>query len=127
MPKSTYLDTVVLNQALRGIPWSAPSTVYVALYTVAPTASGGGTEVSGGGYARQPVTFNAPVNQTCTSAGAVTFPIATAGYGTVVAFAILDAPTSGNMLYFSPLSASRSILVNDQVSFPAGQLVAVEA
>lgn len=127
MPKSNYLDTIVLNQALRAVPWTPPATVYVALFTVAPTGSGGGTEVSGGSYTRQPVTFGSPVSQTVASTAAVSFPIATATWGTIVAFAFFDDPTAGNMLYYANLSSSRAIGFNDQVTFPAGQLVATES
>jgi len=127
MPKSNYLNTVVLNEALRGVNWTPPSTVYLALFTVAPNASGGGTEVATGAYARQPVTFGTPVSQTVASTAAVTFPIATASWGTVTSFALFDAATAGNMLYFANLSAPRAIGVNDQMSFPIGQLVCVES
>jgi hypothetical protein len=126
MPKSNYLNTIVLNEALRGINWTPPTTVYLALFTVAPLASGGGTEVSGGAYTRQPVTFGIPVSQTVASTTAVTFPVATASWGTVTSFALFDAPTGGNMLYFADLSAPRSIGINDQMQFPSGQLVCVE-
>ena len=60
MPKSTYLDNNMLASALTNTPFTPPVTVYCALYTVIPTISGGGTEVSGFSYARQTVTFAAP-------------------------------------------------------------------
>jgi hypothetical protein len=127
MPKSLYLDTVVLNAALRNIPFTPPATVYVALFTTAPTSGGGGVEVSGGGYTRQPAPFAAPVGQVCASSADVVFPLASSPYGTVVAFALFDAPTGGNMLYFANLSSPRTIGINDQLRFPAGQLVATES
>ncbi len=126
MPKSNYLDNVVLN-LMRGVAYVPPTQVYVALFTVSPAASGGGVEVSAGSYARQLVTFNAPASQILTSATDVAFPIATVSYGTIVAFALFDQGVSGNMLYFAALSAPRLININDQVRFPAGQLVLVEA
>lgn len=127
MPKSLYLDTVVLNAALRNIAFTPPVTVYVALYTTAPTLVGGGVEVSGGSYSRQPVAFNAPVGQVCASTADVVFPLATAGWGAVVAYALFDAPTGGNMLYFANLSSPRTVSTNDQLRFPLGQLTATEA
>ena len=51
---SDYLEDKVLDHVFGGTAYTAPTTLYVALYTVAPTDTGGGTEVSGGAYARQP-------------------------------------------------------------------------
>lgn len=127
MPKTYYLDNNFLNQALRNTSWTPPATVYVALYIVSPGVGGGGTEVSGGSYARQLVTFAAPSNGSTASDIEVLFPIATSNWGTIVAFAFLDAPSGGNMLYFSTLSTPRVVAVSDQVRFPAGQLLCQEA
>jgi hypothetical protein len=51
-----YNEEGLLN-VLRGTayPLAATGSVYIALYTAAPTDAGGGTEVSAGGYARQAV------------------------------------------------------------------------
>ena len=127
MPKTYYLDNNFLNHALRNVAWVPPATVYVALYTVAPGVGGGGTEVAGGSYARQIVTFVSPSNGSTASSADVLFPVATAAWGTVVAFAFLDAASGGNMLYFSTLSTPRVVQVSDQVRFPAGQLLCQEA
>lgn len=127
MPKSHYLDNTFLNAALRGIPFTPPSTIYVALYTSAPTVSGGGTEVTGGGYIRQTVSFTTPVNGQVSNVLDVVFPIASAAWGTVMAFGLLDAPAAGNLLYYNLLSVPRLVSVNDQVRFPVGQLIASEA
>jgi len=127
MPKSYYLANAVVNAALRNTPFTLPATVYVAVYTVAPTPSGGGTEVGIGGYGRQTAVFSAPVNGSTSNTAEVLFPIASADWGTIVAFALFDASSGGNMLYFNNLSSSRDVLANDQLRFPAGQLVATEA
>ena len=127
MPKSYYLDNSFVNATLRNTPYTSPLVVYLALYTVAPTASGGGTEVSGGGYGRQPITFSAPVNGSTSNSADITFPIALADWGTVHAFGIFDVSSGGNLLYFGNLSAPRDILTADQAKFPAGQLVCSEA
>lgn len=115
--KSTYLENAILNHVLRNSALASPATVYVALYTVAPTDAGGGTEVTGGSYARQAVTFAAPVAGVCTNSGAVTFPSATANWGTVVAMGIFDASSGGNLLYYGNLTTSKIIDNGDQISF----------
>ena len=62
MAKSYYLDNALLEAALRAVSYTSPATVYVALYTAAPGPTGGGTEVSGGSYARTACTFGAASN-----------------------------------------------------------------
>ena len=54
---SDYLEDKVLDHVFGGNAFTAPTTLYVALYTVAPSDTGGGTEVSGGAYARQTGAF----------------------------------------------------------------------
>ncbi len=127
MPKSTYLDNNFINVGLRQTSFTPPSTIYVALYTAAPGVGGGGTEVSGGAYGRQTVTFSAPINGVTSNTVDINFPIATLDWGTIVAFALLDASSGGNLLYFGNLSSPRAISTNDQARFPAGQLTVTEA
>lgn len=124
--KSNYLETQILNHVLRNTAYSSPTTIYVALFTTAPTESGGGVEVTGGGYVRQPVTFTAPAPDSCSNNADVTFPMATLDWGTVEAFALFDQASGGNMLYFANLTAPRDILTNDQFRFPSGQLLVSE-
>ena len=125
--KTNYLEDALLNHVLRNTAYSSPATVYVGLYTVAPTDTGGGTEVSGYGYARQTVTFAAPVSGTCANSGAVTFPQASGGdWGTIVAMGIFDALTSGNLLYYGNLTTPKVVGNGDQISFPNGSLTVSE-
>lgn len=126
MPKSYYLEGNMINVALRGIPFAPPSASYVALYTTTPTKSGGGVEVFGGSYARQIVTWSPPTNGQSSNTMDVLFPVATALWGTVTSFALLDSPVAGNLLYFADLNAPRLVQINDQIKFPIGQLTVVE-
>ena len=126
MPKTLYLSTVMLNHTLRATPFTPPPAIYVALYTTAPTVALPGIEVAGGAYSRQPATFAAPVAGSVTNTADVVFPTATAQWGTIVAYALLDAPTGGNMLYFADFAAPRFIDVNDDAHFPTSQLLIQE-
>ena len=126
MPKTNYLDTVLLNHVLRAIPYTPPASIYVALYTTSPTPTSVGVEVTGGGYTRQVTTFTAPASGIVSNVLDVTFPIATLPWGTIVSFALLDAPTGGNMLYFGAFSTPRNVVTNDQPRFPTGSLVVSE-
>jgi len=96
---SNYLENALINATLRATTFTSPATVYVGLYTADPTDAGTGTEVSGGSYARQSVTFGAPSNGVSTNSAAVEFPQCTSTWGTVSHIGILDASTSGNLYY----------------------------
>lgn len=119
---SNYLENALINATLRATAYTAPTTVYVGLYTTDPTDANTGTEVSGGSYARTSVTFGAPSNGVTTNSGAVTFPTATGTWGTVGWIGILDAATSGNLLYHTPLTASKSITSGDIFTISIGNL-----
>lgn len=73
MAKSTYLDNALLNAVLVNTAYTSPATVYVALYTATPGPSGGGTEVSGGSYARTACTFSAASSGSLTNSADCTF------------------------------------------------------
>jgi hypothetical protein len=130
--KSDYLENKVLDHVLGGGDYTRPATVYAALFTVAPSDSGGGTEVAGGSYARASITNNA-TNFPAASGGAkangaaVTFATATAAWGEVKAYALFDAATSGNMLYWSLLDIAKEVYEDDTVSFPIGALTFTES
>jgi len=119
---SNYLENALINGTLRATSYTAPTTVYVALYTSDPTDADTGTEVSGGSYARQSVTFAAPSNGVSTNSADITFPTATAAQGTVTHIGIRDALTSGNLLYHTPLDASKTIDLGDIFKITTGNL-----
>ena len=121
MAFTDFLENKLVAHTFSATAYTSPSTVYVALYTVAPTDSTTGTEVSGGGYARQSASFTTTGNA-ATNASAIEYPTATGNYGTVVAVAILDASSSGNMLAYATLSASKPISTGDVFRIPAGDL-----
>lgn len=137
---SNYVENKILDYYFRGLTISAPSGLYVALFTVAPDDTGGGTEVSGNAYARVNVApsttnwaaTNGATTTTNPSSGtsgttsnniAITFPAATPGnWGTIVAQGIFDASTSGNLLFWGLLSASQVINAGGIFSFAISQL-----
>ena len=118
-----YAENQILN-LMRGVAWTA-FAAYVALFTTATTDAGGGTEVSGGGYARQLVGLSAAsgAGGSTSNAADITFPTATADWGTVTHVAIMDAATLGNMIMHSPLDASKTIAAGDTFKINATELV----
>jgi hypothetical protein len=124
----------MLDAVLGKVTYVAPTTLYVALYTAAPTSAGGGTECTGGSYARSAVTNNLTNFPSASGGGpgvkangtAVTFPTASAGWGTVVAFGVFDASSGGNLLYWGTLTTSRAVALGDTPSFAIGALTVTE-
>lgn len=111
--KGDYLENKLLDEVLGGVGYTSAANVDVALYTVAPSDSGGGTEVAGGSYARVSLTNNA-TNWPAASVGAksngtaITFPAPTANWGTIVAFAIFEGGTS-NLLYWGLITPNKTV------------------
>jgi hypothetical protein len=120
---SNYLENALINATLRATAYTSPSAVYVALFTSDPTDAGSGTEVSGGSYVRKQVTFGAPSNGVTSNSADVTFDQATANWGTVSHIGIFDASTSGNLLYHTPLTSSKTIETGDIFKIATSSLV----
>ena len=119
---SNYLENALINVTLRATAYTAPATVYVSLWTSDPTDAGSGTEVTGGSYARTAVTFAAPSNGVTTNSADVTFPTATASWGTVGWIGINDSTSGANLLYHSPLDTSKTIDSGDIFKISTGNL-----
>lgn len=119
---SNYLENAFINASLRATNFTAPTTVYVGLFTSDPTDAGSGTEVSGGSYARKAATFGAPSNGVSTTTADITFDQATGTWGTIGWIGILDALTTGNLLYHTPLDASKTIDTGDIFKIASGSL-----
>jgi len=119
---SNYLENALINATLRGVNFTAPTTIYVALFTSDPTDAGSGTEVSGGSYARTSVTFAAPSNGVSLSNADCTFPQCTSTWGTVGWIGLYDAATSGNLLYHTALDTAKTIETDDIFKISTGNL-----
>lgn len=119
---SNYLENALVNVTLRNTAYTSPTTVYLALYTTDPTDADTGTEVSGGSYARQSITFGAPSNGVTTNSAVIEFPQAGGSWGTITHVGIRDALTTGNLLYHTPLDASKTISTGDVFRIAIGSL-----
>ena len=121
---SNYLENALLNATLNATTYTAPANVYVSLWTSDPTDAGSGTEVSGGSYARTEVTFATAsgTSGNVLNDADVTFPTATASWGTVGWIGINDAATSGNLLYHTALDTSKTIDSGDIFKISTGNL-----
>lgn len=128
MSKSDYAENKVLDLLNGKTAFTLP-TVYVALFTAAPSDAGGGTEVSGGSYARKATVaadWNAASGGSTSNANAITFATATGAWGTVTHWATFDASSGGNMLRWGALAVSKVPTSGDVTAFAPGTLVETE-
>jgi len=128
--KTTYIKNRSLDRILKNnadFSYTFPATVYAALFTADPTDSGSLTnEVTGGSYARQSITWGTISNGSIANSAAVTFPVATASWGTITHVGICDLGSAGNMMYHGALGTSKTVGTGDQVSFAIGALTVSE-
>ncbi len=135
---SNYMENALIDLIFRGQAWTAPSTLYFAAFTAAPSDTGGGTEVTGGGYARVAVAATmanfagtqAPGSTTASSGMTgttsnnidIVFPSPTANWGTIVGMAIFTAASGGNMICYGPILPNKTVNSGDlPPKFATGQ------
>lgn len=126
MPASNYVKNNTLDFWLRNQNVTQPSNVWVALYSTNPTAADTGTEVSGGGYARQQATFSAPSISgdvsTVQNTASVTFPQLSASAGTAAYVGLRDSQSGGNLLFYEALPTAITLLQGYTPYWAAGEL-----
>ena len=123
MSFSDTFETHVLNYVFTATSVTRPTAWYLALFTSNPADDASGTEVSTSGtaYARQSASFTVS-GDTASNSAAIEFPTATASFGTVSHVAVFDAATSGNMIAYAALTASKAIDTGDVFRVPSGDL-----
>lgn len=139
---SDFFENKLLDDVLRAVAHGLPVNVHVALFTAPPTDAGGGTEVSGNGYARVALaravgSWAAPASGATGNAVAIAFPTPTpAGWGTIVAMGLFDAATLGNLIAWADLAgpiknftvaAATDTFTSSAHGFVDGQAVRVDA
>lgn len=128
---SNYAEGKILEHSVGKSAWGTlVGAVYVGLYTATPsdtsTGSSGGTEVTGGAYARKltaAADWNTSSGGSISNAADIVFVTATASWGTVTQVGLFDASTAGNLIWWGDLTASKTVGNGDVFKFLAGQLV----
>ena len=119
-----YAENLVLDYLFGS---GAPATYYIALYTAPPTDAGGGTEVTGGSFARKSVTNNA-TNFPAAVGGAkangtdITFVQATGTWGEIQAFGVFDDLTAGNFYGWCDAAVFKTVQSGDTYKIATGDL-----
>lgn len=122
---TNYTENLALTWLFTGSSATRPTAWFVGLFTAAPSDTGGGTEVSGSGYARVATgtISGSGTATTFTNAAAIEFAAASGGnWGTIGWAAIFDASTSGNMIAWAPLTTAKAINDGDIFRIPASNL-----
>jgi len=121
---SDHAENLLLNYLMTGTSVTRPTNWYVALYTGAPSDAGGGTELSGSGYARQTIDFDVATGTggTTDNSADVVFTAAGGDWGTITHIGIHDAATSGNLLWHGAMSTSKTVTDGDSLQFSAGNV-----
>lgn len=115
-----FLEEAITNHILGHATYTPPADVYLALYTTATDETGAGTEVTGGTYARQLVTFGVWATGGALNDASVTFTGLPAA--TITHAALLDASVAGNMLMEGYLTSQQTVLAGDSINFAIGSI-----
>ena len=132
MAKTRYLEGKILDHVLRNIPYTPPTTIYLALFTADPGEAGSlAAEITDPAYQRKAVTFSTAVDDVesgklVKSTIDLDFAQATTEWGTVTHVMLMDAPTEGNGLYYGTVTNPKAISVGDFIKVPASELVVKE-
>lgn len=117
---STYLANELLDHTLNNASYTQPTTVYLALYTSNPTADDSGTEVSGGSYSRQSISFGAAASAAISNNATLTF--SSLPTAVVTHWGIRDASSGGNLLFYGAFDSEYNINSGDQMAFNTGNI-----
>ena len=122
---SDNAENLVLNWLMRGEgETSHPTSWHIGLFTAAPNDTGGGTEVSGSGYARQACTWASAsgTGGTTSNEAVETFTASGGSWGSVTHIGIFDASSSGNLLWHGALTSSKTVADGDSLQFAIGAI-----
>jgi hypothetical protein len=104
----------------NGLSGSAGSGVFIGLYTATPTDAGGGTELSGSGYARQQASFGSVTSGSITTNADTVFPDADASWGSITHAGLFNSATGGQLLAYGALNSPSQIDQGDIFKIPVG-------
>lgn len=130
------LEELIGDHLLRTATWSKPATIYVGLFTVMPGEDGtGGTEVTGGNYARVQcgpgdASWNGPTDGSgaYTNAVLIQFAVPSASWGNVAGYGLFSASSSGTLYMTKAFAAPIAIGLGDPApAFSIGAITVIVA
>jgi hypothetical protein len=114
---SNYLENKVLATEFNSVP------LYLALTTTVSSDTAAGTEATGmTQYARQAITFTAPVAGVISNTAIIDYGVVAGSGATIVGWAVFDAVTGGNMLVYGAFDPVQTASVNNNIVVPASTI-----
>ena len=123
---SDYLENKILDHVFGDTDYTSP-TCYLALFTATPNDAGGGTEVSGNGYARQVMSFAAASGGDISTDADITYSASGGNFGTVSHWGVFDAATGGNLLTYGAFDSSTAVNDGESYTVSSGDLTISQA
>jgi hypothetical protein len=135
---SNYTETNVINALLRGVTFPLPTKTYISLHTASP-GEAGGSEVTTGAfpaYVRKEAEaggligsgWAAPTDGVTQNANQIIYPSHDGAASlTVTHWAVYDAATAGNLLFYAPLTTARTLQIGDVFVFDVNALTVTMA
>lgn len=130
MGMTTYLMNKNLELLVRGVTMAPYSNIYIAVSTTQPFVNGTGvTEPTAPSYARLAVScnstnFSQSTNGKISNAVALRFAEALTAWNTssnlIKYYAIYDATTGGNMLWFGDFTTAKDVVAESVLEIPIG-------
>ena len=119
---SDFLENELLDHLFpTSASYSRPTNIFAGLYTAVPSDAGGGTEVSGNGYARVTLdSWNVASSGVVDNSAVITFATATASWNTLMAIGLFDTSSAGNLLAWMTVTTFKVVGTNDVARFAAG-------
>lgn len=128
---SNYLENKVLDHTLKNTAYTQPSNLYLALFKNNSGNAAANLEAniitdevsSGIGYVRKAITFSGAASGQTSNSANVVFDTATSAWGTVTHYAIMDAVSTGNVLYWGAFTTPRTVDAGNTMQVGATNLV----
>lgn len=118
------LPNIIENQLLDALvgttAYTVTTPIKLALVTVNGDDATAGTEVSGGSYVRQTITFGAAASGSITNSGTINFTGMPSC--TVVGIELYDSAGTPKRLAYGALTSSRTVTAGDTVQFSASSV-----
>ena len=121
---SDYLENKLLDHVCNTAAYIPPTTVFLGLSTADPLDDATGlAEPVGGSYGRKAITFGAAASRAVIQNVLVTFPQATASWGTITHFGLFDATSAGNMIGHGQLNTAKVVGTGNTPSVASGEVI----
>lgn len=125
---SNYTENALINTLLRNGGAFQPAGLYLALFTVNPDfeTGAGGTEATGGSYARKAIAFTAAAGTSgsTSNSGSITWTVGTdIAAASYTGWAVYDTLTTGNLLFGDTFSSNKTLTgTGDALTFDIGSV-----